>query len=185
VRNLNSGPAPLFSTSPQDLSTKLSTERWPGNALLSQPGVTDCALGSWVSFGGLGLGGAGVSSEEVLRGAGLTVLVVDDEPHIRYLLAVVLEAAGYQVIEAAHGEAALERVRSSRPRLVITDRMMPRMGGIELIEQLRADEDTAGIPIVMLTAAPGGEPGADAVLMKPFAQEELVELVDRLTGRAS
>jgi CheY-like chemotaxis protein len=126
-----------------------------------------------------------VSGEEVLRGAGLTVLVVDDEPHIRYLLAVVLEAAGYQVIEAAHGDAALERVRSSRPRLVITDRMMPRMGGIELIEQLRADEGTAGIPIVMLTAAPGGEPGADAVLMKPFAQEELVELVDRLTGRGS
>jgi two-component system alkaline phosphatase synthesis response regulator PhoP len=125
-----------------------------------------------------------VSGEEVLRGAGLTVLVVDDEPHVRYLLAVVLEAAGYQVIEAAHGDAALELVRSSRPRLVITDRMMPRMGGIELIEQLRADEGTAGIPIVMLTAAPG-EPGADAVLMKPFAQEELVELVDRLTGRGS
>ena len=114
-----------------------------------------------------------------------TVLVVDDESDIRYLLAVVLERAGYEVIEAAHGDAALEQVRSSRPRLVITDRMMPGMGGAELIERLRADEDTAGIPIVMLTVTPCGEPAADVVLMKPFEHDEVIEVVNMLTGRGS
>ncbi|MGZ8793906.1 MAG: response regulator [Gaiellaceae bacterium] len=113
------------------------------------------------------------------------MLVVDDEPDIRFLLAVVLERAGYAVIEAAHGNAALQQVRFSQPRLVITDRMMPGMGGTELIRRLRADEGTAGIPIVMLTATPGGEPGADAVLMKPFEHDELIEVVHRLTGWGS
>jgi CheY-like chemotaxis protein len=112
----------------------------------------------------------------------LTVLVVDDEPDIRFLLAVVLERAGYAVIEAAHGNAALQQVRFSSPGLVITDRMMPGMGGTELIKRLRADEGTAGIPIVMLSATPGGAPGADAVLMKPFEHDELIEVVHRLTG---
>jgi two-component system alkaline phosphatase synthesis response regulator PhoP len=116
---------------------------------------------------------------------GSTVLVVDDEPDMRYLLAVVLERAGYVVIEAAHGNAALEQVRSSQPGLVITDRMMPVMDGAELIERLRADEGTAGIPIVLLTATPGGEPGANAVLMKPFDHDELIELVNSLTRKDS
>jgi diguanylate cyclase len=119
------------------------------------------------------------------QSAECTVLVVDDEPDIRYLLAVVLEAAGYRVIEAAHGEAALEQVCRIGPQLVITDRMMPVMGGHELIERLRGDEDTAAIPIVMLTATTGVEDGADAVLMKPFEPEELVGLVGRLTREAS
>jgi CheY-like chemotaxis protein len=117
--------------------------------------------------------------------AGRTVLVVDDEPDIRYLLAVTLEAAGFRVIEAAHGEAALEQVSRTRPQLVITDRMMPLMGGHELIERLRRDEDTAAIPIVMLSAIAGDAPGADAVLSKPFEREELVGLVSRLTREAS
>lgn len=116
---------------------------------------------------------------------GCTVLVVDDEPDIRYLLAVVLERAGYAVIEAAHGNAALEQVLSSQPQLVITDRMMPVMDGAELIKRLRADEGTAGIPIVVLTATPGGEPGADAVLMKPFEHDELIKVVNGLTGMGS
>jgi CheY-like chemotaxis protein len=114
-----------------------------------------------------------------------TVLVVDDEPDLRYLLAVTLEGAGYSVIEAAHGEAALEQVRRIRPHLVITDRMMPRMDGRELIERLRTDESTAAIPIVLLSATAGVEARADAMLMKPFELDQLVELADTLTGRAS
>lgn len=109
-----------------------------------------------------------------------TVLVVDDEPDIRFVLRITLELAGYSVIEAAHGEAALERVRVSRPELVITDRMMPRMGGGELIERLRADEGTAAIPIVMLTGTSGAQAGADAVLTKPFEPDELLGLVATL-----
>ena len=114
---------------------------------------------------------------------GCRVLVVDDEPEIRYLLAVTLELAGYAVIEAPHGDAALENARRAQPQLVITDRMMPVMGGSELIKRLRADVDMARIPIILLTGSSGGEPHADAVLMKPFEHDELIELVDRLTGR--
>jgi DNA-binding response OmpR family regulator len=111
-----------------------------------------------------------------------TVLVVDDEPDIRFLLRITLEQAGYSVTEASHGEAALESVRASPPALVITDRMMPRMGGGELIERLRADAGTAAIPILMLTGTKGVQPGADVVLAKPFEPSELIERVARLLG---
>ncbi|MHB8468605.1 MAG: response regulator [Gaiellaceae bacterium] len=111
------------------------------------------------------------------------VLVVDDEPDIRYLLRVTLEAAGYGVVEAAHGEAALEQVRRLLPQLVLTDRMMPLMSGGELIERLRADESTKAIPIVMISGTRGEQVGADAVLGKPIDTGGLIVLVDRLTGK--
>jgi CheY-like chemotaxis protein len=115
--------------------------------------------------------------------ASCTVMVVDDEPDIRYLLRITLEAAGYGVVEAAHGEAALEQVRRSPPQLVLTDRMMPRMNGGELIERLRADESTKAIPIVIISGTRGIQAGADAVVRKPFDPGELIVLVDRLTGK--
>ena len=123
-------------------------------------------------------------SSEDLDAERLIVLIVDDEPDIRFLVAVTLEVAGYDVIEAPHGDAGLEQARSALPQVVITDRMMPVMGGSELVKRLRADETTAEIPIVMLTASPGQEPDADALLMKPFEPNELIELVNRLAGRA-
>lgn len=114
---------------------------------------------------------------------GWTVMVVDDEPDIRYLLRTTLEEAGYEVVEAMHGEAALEQVQRSRPQLVITDWMMPRMDGGELIERLRADESTRDIPIVVISSTRGERGGADAVLGKPFDPDELIVLVDELTGK--
>jgi signal transduction histidine kinase len=113
-----------------------------------------------------------------------TVLVVDDEPLIRRLLVAVLELAGYRVIEASDGGAALEQARQAQPQLVITDRTMPVMNGTELIKRLRADVEMAGIPIILLTETTGGEPQADAVVMKPFDQDELIELVKTLTGHS-
>ena len=121
------------------------------------------------------------------RPANCTVMVVDDEPDMRHLLRITLELAGYGVVEAAHGEAALEQVRRSPPQIVLTDQMMPRMNGRELIERLRADESTKAIPIVMLSgtrAAQAGADAADAVLGKPFDPTELIVLVDRLTGKS-
>jgi CheY-like chemotaxis protein len=114
-----------------------------------------------------------------------TVMVVDDEPDIRYLIRVALEEAGYGVVEAAHGEAALEQVRRSLPQLVLTDWMMPRMNGGDLIARLRSDERTSAIPIVIISATRRDRAGAgaDAVLAKPFDVDELIVLVDRLTGR--
>jgi len=113
--------------------------------------------------------------------ANCTVMVVDDEPDMRYLLRVILEAAGYGVVEASHGGAALEQMRRSPPQLVLTDLMMPRMGGGELIERLRADESTKAIPIVIISSTRGEKGRADAMLAKPFDPDELIVLVDRLT----
>jgi CheY-like chemotaxis protein len=111
-----------------------------------------------------------------------TVMVVDDEPDVRFLLRVTLEGAGYGVVEAAHGKAALEQVRHSPPQLVVTDQMMPLMNGGELIKRLRADESTKAIPIVMISGTRSAQAGADAMLGKPFEPHELIGLVDRLTG---
>jgi CheY-like chemotaxis protein len=110
-------------------------------------------------------------------------MVVDDEPDIRYLLRITLEEAGYGVVEAAHGEDALAQVRDSPPQLVVTDRMMPRMNGGELIERLHADKSTKAIPIVIISGTHEDETGADAALRKPFDPSELIVLVDRLTGK--
>ena len=112
-----------------------------------------------------------------------TVLVVDDEPDIRYVIRIALEASGYAVTEAAHGQAALEQAGRSRPDLVVTDRMMPRMSGRELIERLRADESTKEIPILMISGTVGDPVGADALLGKPFDPAELVALADQLTRK--
>jgi two-component system phosphate regulon response regulator PhoB len=110
-------------------------------------------------------------------------MVVDDEPDIRYLLRTTLEEAGYGVVEAAHGEDALAQVRDSPPQLVVTDQMMPRMKGGDLIERLRADKSTKAIPIVIISGTHVGQTGADAALRKPFDPSELIVLVDRLTGK--
>ncbi|MGZ8794027.1 MAG: response regulator [Gaiellaceae bacterium] len=114
-----------------------------------------------------------------------TVMVVDDEPDMRYMLRVALESAGYAVVEAAHGEAALELARRSPPQVLLTDRMMPRMDGGELIERLRADETTKAIPIVIITGTRGAQGGADAMLAKPVDIDELLALVDRLSTGGS
>jgi len=115
--------------------------------------------------------------------SGRNVLVVDDEADIRFLLRTTLELAGYIVVEAAHGEAALEQVSRLQPDAVVTDRMMPRCGGDELIRRLRAEEKTASIPVVMVTGTRGAHSGADAVLTKPFDPRDLVRLLGELIGK--
>ena len=112
------------------------------------------------------------------------ILVVDDEPNVRFLVRMILEGAGYAVVEASHGGDALECAKESRPGLVVTDLMMPVMGGRELIERLRADPDTAAIPIVVLSTSAGSlTTSADIVLGKPFKPEVLVEAVGLLAGK--
>ena len=97
---------------------------------------------------------------------------------MRFLVRVTLERAGYEVVEASHGAAALERARESRPALVITDLMMPVMSGRELIQQLRSDPETTSIPILILSANGRLLLGkADAMLGKPFDLDDLLEQV--------
>ena len=103
---------------------------------------------------------------------------------MRFLVRVTLERAGYEIVEAGHGAAALERVQESPPDLVVTDLMMPVMGGRELIQRLRADPETASIPILILSANSRlvlGE--ADAMLSKPFDLDDLLEQVHTLAPR--
>jgi CheY-like chemotaxis protein len=116
-------------------------------------------------------------------GSAVRVLIVDDESSVRFLLRRVFERAGYEVVEAHHGAAALARVADANPDLVVTDMMMPVMGGAELIAHLRADPETASIPIVVVSAELAfASHVADAVLTKPFRADELLDAVRSLTA---
>ena len=112
----------------------------------------------------------------------LRVLVVEDEPDLRALVAMVLQLEGYDVSHAPHGAAALELIAThGNPNVVVTDRMMPVMGGDELVQTLRADPHTAAIPILMVTATPPQESPVP-VLRKPYDFKVLAVMVAQLAA---
>ena len=120
-----------------------------------------------------------------------TILVVDDDPLIRRLIATTLEdVSGFDLVEAGDGVEALERAREEQPSIVFLDIDMPRMDGITACARLRAAPETAESTIVMLTAATddaaerrASEAGADLFLTKPFSPLDLLRLVDRIGER--
>ena len=112
------------------------------------------------------------------------LLVVDDEPGFVHMLRTGLEKAGYAVITAQNGEAALAQVRDADPDLVILDIAMPGMTGWEVLERIEADPATAGVPVVLLTALSaeadvirGLESGAIDYITKPFDLHHLLSVV--------
>jgi CheY-like chemotaxis protein len=111
------------------------------------------------------------------------ILVVDDEPDQRFLLRRIFERAGHEVTDAIDGAAALEAVRRSPPDLVVTDIMMPVMGGVELIRRLRSEPATAAIPILAASADSHLGRDADAVLSKPYAWRDLIAVADALLNK--
>jgi signal transduction histidine kinase len=119
-----------------------------------------------------------------------TILLADDEAHLRTLVRTTLEDPRYRIVEASTGTAALELARRERPDLVVLDLMMPGLTGLEVLQRLRVEPDTARVPIVMLTAT-GQEKdrtralqlGADAYLVKPFSPLELLQTVEALRER--
>ena len=106
--------------------------------------------------------------------------MVDDEPDLRFLLRWIFERAAYEVIEACDGAAALMAVREWPPDLVVTDMMMPIMDGAELMRRLRCEPATASIPILAATLDSHLVGDADAVIVKPYARQNLLALVDVL-----
>ena len=121
-----------------------------------------------------------------------SVLIVDDDPFIRKLVATTLEdVADFQLHEAANGLEAVERAAAIDPEVVFLDIDMPHLDGIEACRRLRAQQDGGGsATIVMLTAAGASDneararsAGADLFLTKPFSPLDLLRLVDELGGR--
>jgi DNA-binding response OmpR family regulator len=117
------------------------------------------------------------------------VLIADDEPNIVVSLEYLMRREDHTVLVARDGEEALALIRAERPALVLLDVMMPRRTGIEVCQALRADEATAGIKVLMLTAkgrdtdvAMGLGVGADAYMTKPFSTRELAAKVRELLG---
>ncbi len=119
------------------------------------------------------------------------VLIAEDDEGIALALEILIEDAGYRAVHAAHGEQALEMARKLRPALILTDLMMPRLNGAELIQQLHEDAASSGEPlphIVLMTAArapQASEIPADAFLPKPFDVEQVVALLDQFMPGAS
>lgn len=126
-----------------------------------------------------------------MQPAPLTVLVVDDSDRIRSLIVLNLQLEGFSTVEARDGQECLDVVRSVNPDLITLDVAMPRLDGLSTASRLKADPETAGIPILMVSAlaqsadlARGKEVGASAYLTKPFEPDELVATVRSLIRAA-
>ena len=119
-----------------------------------------------------------------------TILVVDDEKPVRQFLVAAFEQQGHHVLEAYHGRHALNVLASSAPHpdLVVSDVMMPIVGGVELCRVLKADPSTADIPVILMSAAHSrarSASSADAIIAKPFDLDALDALINRLLTHGS
>jgi len=118
------------------------------------------------------------------------ILIADDDPDIRDLVAFKLEQAGFDVTAVDNGLAALSSAVEAPPDLVVLDVMMPGMPGIDVCRQLRVEPATAHLPIILLTARAqegdvevGFGAGADDYVVKPFSPRELVSRVEAVLAR--
>lgn len=113
-----------------------------------------------------------------------TILVVDDSPTICELLQLQLERAGYDVLLAADGHAAIELVRTSKPDLAIVDVNMPYLSGDEFVAAMRSDQATKDVPVIFLSSREDLADharllGALAYVPKPVKEKQLLDLVAR------
>jgi two-component system response regulator MprA len=112
------------------------------------------------------------------------IMVVDRDPHIRELEAHFLGQAGYSILFADAGDAALVQARSDVPDIVITEILVPRLDGLALCRQLKTDPRTREVSVlvfsILAAAGRAREAGADAFLLKPLAEHALIETVRQL-----
>jgi DNA-binding response OmpR family regulator len=119
-----------------------------------------------------------------------SILVVDDDPDVCDLVTYKLEQSGFAVRRASDGDAALREVADELPDLLLLDIMMPGMTGLEVLQRLRSDATTAGLPVILLSAKAqesdverGFELGADDYVVKPFSPRELARRVGAVMSR--
>jgi DNA-binding response OmpR family regulator len=117
-------------------------------------------------------------------------LVIDDDPVIVQLLRVNFEIEGFEVLSAGDGREGVERARRDRPDLVLSDIMMPRVDGLQLLRQLKGDPATRSLPVILLSAKAqnaevqqGLDLGADDYVTKPFDPLELIDRVNAVLAR--
>ena len=115
-----------------------------------------------------------------------TVLVVDDSPTVRKLVALTLEKRGYKVVSAFDGVAAIKEIAAHNPSLILMDVNMPRLDGYQLCKLVKKHETTREIPVLMLTGKDGMFDrlrgrlvGCVGSIAKPFSPEELLEVVEQ------
>ncbi|MBU0927524.1 MAG: response regulator transcription factor [Spirochaetes bacterium] len=121
-----------------------------------------------------------------------SILVVEDDPDIRELLAYTLGKEGYEVLQAPSGEAGLKAIEERKPDLVVLDVMLPGMDGLELLRRVKADQGARAAAVIMVSArgeetdvVAGLELGADDYVTKPFSPRVLVARVRTALRRAS
>ena len=119
-------------------------------------------------------------------------MIVDDDPVVRRMLQLTFEAEGFEVVTAADGVEALAAVRGERPAILVLDIMMPKLDGMKVMRELKADDDLRNIPVILLSAKGrnvdqkiGFEVGADDYITKPFSPRKLVERINAILGQTS
>ncbi len=117
------------------------------------------------------------------------VLVIDDSSFQRRVIGDLVRAAGYETVEAADGREGLEKIATHRPACILVDLLMPRMGGLELLETLK--EQRSPTPVIIITADIQEavhqqclQLGADAVVTKPVDQAQLIPLISKALDRS-
>lgn len=124
-------------------------------------------------------------------GGTTTVLVVEDDPSVRGLLHTLLSAEGYEVVTASDGLAGLVQAAATHPGLILLDLMMPDLGGVRVLEELREDPATRTTPVIVVTGQVDAVPemrellGPGSVFVKPFAVAELLARVRELAGEGT
>ncbi|NOZ94336.1 MAG: response regulator [Acidobacteria bacterium] len=117
----------------------------------------------------------------------MKILIVDDEPGIRFVTRKILEKAGHTVLEAGTGEEGIAKIREARPDLVLLDVIMPDGFGWNLCKRIKEDKEIGGVPVAMFTVRGAAEDversrraGAFTHIKKPFEKEDLYRVIHRL-----
>ncbi len=116
-----------------------------------------------------------------------TILIAEDQPHIRKLIEYKLRNSGYSVVAVSDGAAALTKAKELRPSIILLDIMMPFMTGFEVLSALKSSDATREIPVLLVTAQSreeevlrGLEMGAEDYITKPFSPNELAARVKKV-----